>query len=335
MALIDQAEITAIRGAEQATKPSTPAAGYRKIFAKNNGWYDENSAGVETRIGEGTTPGAHTHGGGDVTSAVANATNADMVDGSHAAAFATAGHDHSDASTSAHGFAPTATAPAAGLRNVVALDNAETAYTNKALFDATNPANLGTAAPGTAMVAARRDHVHEAPAGNVVGPATNTDAGIPQWNGANSKTLKDGLALVAAVGDPGADTSVPTEQAVREGLTAQPGCITFIISGVVAVGAGVIRLHAPRAGAITSVLATVSTAPTGADLIVDVHKNGTTIFTTQANRPTIAATTQDDLTSTPDVTAFAANDVFTMDVDQTGATVAGSNLVVQVRYTGA
>lgn len=29
--------------------------------------------------------------------------------------------------------------------------------------------------------------------GDAVGPATNSDARIPQWNGANSKTLKDGL----------------------------------------------------------------------------------------------------------------------------------------------
>ena len=29
--------------------------------------------------------------------------------------------------------------------------------------------------------------------GDVVGPATNTDSYIPQWNGANSKTLKDGI----------------------------------------------------------------------------------------------------------------------------------------------
>jgi len=34
-------------------------------------------------------------------------------------------------------------------------------------------------------------------AGDVVGPATNTADYIPQWNGANSKTLKDGLAVPA------------------------------------------------------------------------------------------------------------------------------------------
>ena len=31
--------------------------------------------------------------------------------------------------------------------------------------------------------------------GDVIGPATNTDSYIPQWNGADSKTLKNGLAV--------------------------------------------------------------------------------------------------------------------------------------------
>ena len=61
---------------------------------------------------------------------------------------------------------------------------------------------------------------YTAPAGNVVGPATNTANKIPQWNGANSKTLKDGLALITTIGVTGSDTSVPTEQAVREAITA-------------------------------------------------------------------------------------------------------------------
>jgi len=68
-----------------------------------------------------------------------------------------------NATTSYHGLLLKATAPSAGLRNVVAIDNTETAYTNKALFDATLPAALGTAAVGVAMTAARRDHVHTLP----------------------------------------------------------------------------------------------------------------------------------------------------------------------------
>ena len=91
-----------------------------------------------------------------------------------------------------------------------------------------------------------------------------------------------------------------------------------------------VRMHAPWAGTITNVTATVSTAPTVSAVIIDINKNGTTIFTTQANRPTIAAGTNDDLSSTPDVTSVAQNDVFTCDIDQVGVSP-GAGLVVQVR----
>lgn len=74
-----------------------------------------------------------------------------------------------DASTSAHGLVVKATAPASGLINVVAIGNGETAYTNKALLDSTNPAALGSVGPGTATVAARRDHVHAMPSAADVG----------------------------------------------------------------------------------------------------------------------------------------------------------------------
>jgi hypothetical protein len=48
---------------------------------------------------DGTAAAAlgHAHGGGDITSAVASATNADTVDGQHAAAFAAASHSHTAA----------------------------------------------------------------------------------------------------------------------------------------------------------------------------------------------------------------------------------------------
>ena len=65
-----------------------------------------------------------------------------------------------DASTTKHGFVVKATAPAAGQINIVAIGNGETGYSNKALFDATTPQKVGTAATGTATTAARSDHVH-------------------------------------------------------------------------------------------------------------------------------------------------------------------------------
>lgn len=65
-----------------------------------------------------------------------------------------------NASTSAHGYVVKATAPASGLLSAVGIGNGETAYSMKPLFDTTAPEALGTAAAGTALVAARRDHVH-------------------------------------------------------------------------------------------------------------------------------------------------------------------------------
>ena len=73
--------------------------------------------------------------------------------------------------------------------------------------------------------------------------------------------------------------------------------------------------------------------PTGANIIVDVHKNGTTIFTTQGKRPEIAAGGYTDESDTPDVTALTKTDYLTMDVDQVGSTITGQDLTVHVRAT--
>jgi hypothetical protein len=59
--------------------------------------------------------------------------------------------------------------------------------------------------------------------GDVIAPATNTDAKVPQWDGANSKTLKDGLTVVTTLGSPGSDTSIPTEKAVRSAIVSAGG----------------------------------------------------------------------------------------------------------------
>ncbi|MGD9209161.1 MAG: hypothetical protein PVI90_00220 [Desulfobacteraceae bacterium] len=61
-------------------------------------------ANLNTKISDGNLdfdtasrpPTSHTHGGGDITSAVANAVDADTVDGEHASAFANASHTHTE-----------------------------------------------------------------------------------------------------------------------------------------------------------------------------------------------------------------------------------------------
>jgi hypothetical protein len=108
----------------------------------------------------------------------------------------------------------------------------------------------------------------------------------------------------------------------------------FSKQGTLTVTTGALRLPIEGAYTITGVRLTVGTAPTGAALIVDVNKNGTTIFTTQANRPTIAAGANIGGPGTaPDVTSLVAGDYLTIDIDQVGSTVAGSDLVVSVIVT--
>lgn len=110
-----------------------------------------------------------------------------------------------------------------------------------------------------------------------------------------------------------------------------PFTFDFHVHGTVSTGVVAYRLHAPAAMTIQNVTASVGTAPTGDDLIVDVNRNGSSIFTTQANRPTVAAGEQDELSAVPDVVTLLADDLLEIEVDQVGSSVAGADLVVTVR----
>jgi len=101
--------------------------------------------------------------------------------------------------------------------------------------------------------------------------------------------------------------------------------------GVQTVSAGTFRLPIDGTYAIVGTRLMLGTAPTGSSFILDVNKNGTTIYTTQGNRPTIvAAANAGGPGSTPDVTTLAAGDYLTVDIDQVGSGVAGSDLTVVV-----
>jgi len=127
-----------------------------------------------------------------------------------------------------------------------------------------------------------------------------------------------------------ADTDEPVYVTVAAlNLVAVP---PITIDGVLEVAQYTARLYNPLGVALTisTVKISVGTAPTDASLIVDVNLSGTTIFTTQGNRPTITTGTNTDLASVPDVSAWPADGYLTVDVDQVGSTVAGAVLVVQV-----
>lgn len=76
--------------------------------------------------------------------------------------------------------------------------------------------------------------------------------------------------------------------------------------------------------------AAAGTAPTGASIIVDVDKDGTTIYTTQANRPEIAISGFVSALETPDVTSWADGSYLNVEIDQVGSTVVGADLTVGI-----
>lgn len=86
---------------------------------------------------------------------------------------------------------------------------------------------------------------------------------------------------------------------------------------------------------ITGVRATVGTAPTGSAVTVDVQRNGTSLWTLPASRPTIAAATTTSGSIAPTAGAtLAAGDRLTANITQVGSTTPGSDLTIQVQVAG-
>lgn len=118
--------------------------------------------------------------------------------------------------------------------------------------------------------------------------------------------------------------------------STDPGTLLPPLSviGPISVGAGEHRLYNDSTGVwrIAAVRASVGTPPAGSPLVIDVNRNGTTIFPTQTNRPAVAPGDNTSGRNTlAEVTELLPGDYLTVDVDQVGADAA--DLVVQILIT--
>ncbi len=126
----------------------------------------------------------------------------------------------------------------------------------------------------------------------------------------------------------------------NQGGTASTGTNTyrFALNGKPSVSTDVDGAWiAPRAGTITRITLHRRTAGGGGSTIIDVNLNGTTVFTTQANRPTVTAAAGNnaiDAAADMDVTAFSQNDRFQFDIDavETGNPL-DVTVTIEVQYT--
>ena len=96
-------------------------------------------------------------------------------------------------------------------------------------------------------------------------------------------------------------------------------------------GTAKVTFRMPHAMTLTAVRASVTTAPTGSTLVVDINESGSTILSTKLS---IDA---GEKTSTTAATAAVISDTsladdaeITIDIDQVGSTIAGAGLKVYI-----
>ena len=140
--------------------------------------------------------------------------------------------------------------------------------------------------------------------------------------------------VVAGTGLTKTGNTLAVDETVIAPLSYVDASIKAVFSspGVQAVKTGQGRYYVINACTILGAIASVGTAPTGATFIIDVLKNGTTIYTGGTNRPTISASAFVSATTivAPAVTALAVGDYLTVNVAQIGSTIPGSDLTVIV-----
>ena len=101
--------------------------------------------------------------------------------------------------------------------------------------------------------------------------------------------------------------------------------LVICLTGAASVGTDKAAWYAQHDFIIERVSLYSKDAPTGASLIVDCHRNGTTIFTDQGKRPEVAAGKNSDDSDTPDVRQISKGDRISFDEDQVGSGTPGGN----------
>ncbi len=113
------------------------------------------------------------------------------------------------------------------------------------------------------------------------------------------------------------------------GLDAKtlPFAPSVFLSGTLSVKVWEIEWVAPVDFTLRNATGRANTPPVGADLIVDVRVNGTSIFSLQSDMIVIADGGQQDTSATVDH-AVLAGEVITFEVEQVGSTTAGADLTI-------
>lgn len=117
---------------------------------------------------------------------------------------------------------------------------------------------------------------------------------------------------------------------------AKPGTINAYFSAAVTAALYGTEWIAPFSGRIAAVKVNARTAGTGGgNTVMELLKNGTTMYTTSGNRPTLLATSTGEFANTnPDVRSFLAGDVIALQcasVSSTGHAAVAYTVLVEAQ----
>lgn len=131
------------------------------------------------------------------------------------------------------------------------------------------------------------------------------------------------------------DSPAASQDYVASRAGGAPSVLVWSMTGILSARTGTDRIYNDTGRNLTigTVRASASTGPVGQALIVDVNKGGSTIYATQANRPTIPDGGNTGTGGTPDTPTWSPGEWITVDIDQVGTTTPGSSLTVTVVAT--
>jgi hypothetical protein len=140
-----------------------------------------------------------------------------------------------------------------------------------------------------------------------------------------------GSGIVETVGS-GPGVAIDSTDPANPVVSAKPQSIIIACSDettALTVGDGKVTFRMPYAFTLTAVKASVTTAPTGAVLTVDINEGGSSILSTKLTIDSSEKTSASaSVSAVISDAALAADSEITIDVDQVGSTVAGAGLKV-------
>jgi hypothetical protein len=162
---------------------------------------------------------------------------------------------------------------------------------------------------------------------NLIGNGQASNAGGSngqvQYNSNEIVAGASGLTYEASTG-----TTYVSAEVLIGTMTGDAFCIMFELPSTAYAATNVDRVVIGRAIHASSVILTADTKPVGASILVDVNKNGTSIFPNQGLRAYLASN-EATRTATAD-SVFVPGDILSWDIDQTGTATmeAGGNFLM-------